>query len=104
MAALVLGLLVASAKGAYDTQSNGLTAVAAKIVLIDRSLAVGGSEAQGSRDLLRRVVQGTVDQRWPNEQPSPADSPSAQPPFAADLFEAMEKANEQVYGERVTIQ
>jgi hypothetical protein len=77
MAALVLGLLVASAKGAYDTQSNELTAMAAKIVLIDRSLAVFGSEAQGSRDLLHLVVQGTVDQRWPNEQHSPANSPTA---------------------------
>jgi fluoride ion exporter CrcB/FEX len=33
MAALVLGLLVASAKGSYDTQSNELTDVSSRILL-----------------------------------------------------------------------
>jgi hypothetical protein len=68
MAALVLGLLVASAKNAYDTQRNELTAMAAKIVLLDRALAVYGPDAQGSRDQLRRLVHGFVEQVWPNEQ------------------------------------
>ncbi len=90
MAALVLGLLVASAKGAYDMQSNELTAMAAKIVLVDRGLAVYGPEAQGSRALLRRVGEGIIEQLWPNEQHSSADSPS---PIATpvDLFETIER-------------
>jgi hypothetical protein len=39
LAALVLGLLIASAKGFYDTQSNELTQMSAKVVLLDRVLA-----------------------------------------------------------------
>jgi hypothetical protein len=37
--ALVLGLLVASAKGFYDTQTNEVTQLAANVVLLDRVLA-----------------------------------------------------------------
>ena len=39
MAALVLGLLVSSAKNFYDTQSSELTEMSAKTVLLDRVLA-----------------------------------------------------------------
>src|SRR5215471_13607259 len=53
MAALVLGLLIGSAKGSYDTQSNEVTQLAANVVL-DRALAHYGPEAKDSRDLLRR--------------------------------------------------
>ena len=56
MAALVLGLLIASAKGSFDTQNNELTEMAAKIALLDRGLAVYGPDAQNSRDLLRHLV------------------------------------------------
>jgi hypothetical protein len=41
MAALVLGLLVASTKGAYDTKKSEVTQMAAKIVFLDRALATG---------------------------------------------------------------
>ena len=55
MAALVLGLLVASTKGSYDTQKNEVTQMAAKTVFLDRVLANYGSESAESRDLLRRL-------------------------------------------------
>ena len=48
MAALVLGLLVASTKGAYDTQKNEVTQMAAKTVFLDRVLANYGSESAGA--------------------------------------------------------
>ncbi|PYK64428.1 MAG: hypothetical protein DME50_13595, partial [Verrucomicrobia bacterium] len=44
MAALVLGLLVASTKGAYDAQKGEVTQMAAKIVFLDRALANYGPE------------------------------------------------------------
>src|SRR5436305_13453208 len=53
MAALVLGLLVASTKGAYDTQKSEVRQMAAKIVFLDRVLAYYGSEAAESRFVLR---------------------------------------------------
>ena len=39
MAALVLGLLVTSAKSFFDTQSSELTQLSANVILLDRVLA-----------------------------------------------------------------
>jgi len=66
MAALVLGLLIASAKESYDAQNNELIAIASKIGLIDRGLLLYGPEAQASRDLLRSDLNSAVEQLWPN--------------------------------------
>jgi hypothetical protein len=72
MSALVLGLLVASAKGSYDTQRSELIQMSAKIVVLDRVLAHYGPEATETRDLLRRFVVGTLDRMWPEQRSSPA--------------------------------
>lgn len=61
MAALVLGLLIASAKSSFDTQSAELTEMSSKIVLLDRVLAHYGPEAQECRDVLRSGVVKTLD-------------------------------------------
>jgi hypothetical protein len=53
MSALVLGLLVASAKGSYDTQRNEVLQLSGKVVLLDRILAHYGPEAKEARDLLK---------------------------------------------------
>ena len=45
MAALVLGLLVSSAKGSYDTERSEVIQMAAKIAFLDRVLAVYGPDA-----------------------------------------------------------
>ncbi len=52
-AALVLGLLTSSAKSSFDAQSNELTEMSSKVILLDRVLAHYGPEAQGVRDELR---------------------------------------------------
>ncbi|MCU1310957.1 MAG: hypothetical protein JWO20_2082 [Candidatus Angelobacter sp.] len=64
MAALVLGLLVASAKGSYDAQSDEMMDFSSRIVLLDRVLAHYGPEAKDARDLLRDVVARMVDRMW----------------------------------------
>ena len=46
MAALVLGLLVASAKASYDAQGAALTQMSANVVLLDRILAHYGPETK----------------------------------------------------------
>lgn len=51
--ALVLGLLVASAKSFYDTQNNEMTQLAANLVILDRVLAHYGPEAADTRASLR---------------------------------------------------
>ena len=72
MAALVLGLLVASTKGAYDAQKGEVTQMAAKTVFLDRVLANYGSESAESRDLLRRSVGSAIDHMWPDRKSSNA--------------------------------
>ena len=67
MAALALGLLVASAKGYYDSQSTEVTEVSAKIVLLDRVLALYGPETKEIRDMLRGVVTRSLDETWAEE-------------------------------------
>jgi hypothetical protein len=68
MSALVLGLLVASAKGSYDTQRSELIQMSAKVVVLDRVLAHYGPEAKETRDLLRHFTVSTLDQMWPSER------------------------------------
>ncbi len=65
MAALVLGLLVASAKGAYDTQRNGLDEMAANLTLLDTVLQQYGPPAEETRANLRRIVAGAIARLWP---------------------------------------
>jgi hypothetical protein len=72
MAALVLGLLVASAKSSYDTQSGELTQLSANVIMLDRMLALYGPETGEVREQLRRMVEDSVDRIWPRDQPHPA--------------------------------
>lgn len=69
MAALVLGLLVSSAKSYYDAQSNELTEVSAKAILLDHLLAHYGPETKEVRDRLRGVFAFSIDRIWPEERP-----------------------------------
>jgi hypothetical protein len=56
MAALVLGLLIASAKLSLETQNSELTDVSSRIVLLDRVLAHFGPETKAARDQLHSSV------------------------------------------------
>lgn len=67
LAALVLGLLVASAKGTFDTASTGLRQTGARIILLDRVLAHYGPETMEARELLRRSVAAAIQQIWPED-------------------------------------
>jgi hypothetical protein len=58
--ALVLGLLIASSKGFYDTQTTVVTEVAAKVVLLDRILAHYGPETKDVRAMLRSSVANLI--------------------------------------------
>jgi hypothetical protein len=78
MTALVLGLLVASAKSYYDTQSTELTEMSAEIVLVDRVLAHYGPETQEVRNLLHGAVARTLELLWPQDsQRNPQMTPTA---------------------------
>ena len=62
--ALVLGLLIASSKGFYDTQNSEMTQLAADVVLLDRVLLHFGPETKEIRELLRSSVASMVDVTW----------------------------------------
>ena len=64
MAALLLGLLVASAKSSYDARSSELTQLAANTILLDRALAHYGPETREVRGILKVVTTRTIDQVW----------------------------------------
>src|SRR5262249_19208302 len=64
IAALVLGLLIASAKSSHDTQNAQVRQMTANIILLDSLLAEFGAEAQVARQLLRQVVVSLVDRVW----------------------------------------
>ena len=67
MSALVLSLLIASAKGSYDTQAKEIEHLATNIVRLDRTLAHYGSETDRARALLRESVVDGIERIWPSK-------------------------------------
>ena len=68
MTALLLGLLISSAKGTYDTVRSEVMQMAAKVAFLDRVLAVYGPEAAGARAQCRDIVADAVGRMWPEER------------------------------------
>jgi hypothetical protein len=62
LAALVLGLLVASAKSSFDTTNEGFRKSAARVIILDRALAQYGPETKGVRDVLKATFTARADQ------------------------------------------
>ena len=68
LAALVLGLLVGSAKSSFDATSTAITQSGAKIILLDRVLAAYGPETKDVREQLRGAVAAGIEMFWPEEK------------------------------------
>ncbi len=79
IAALVLGLLVASAKSSYDTKIDAFNKLSAEVVLLDIVLEQFGPETKEARDLLRRGAISLLERNWsPNaSELSKPDNPAA---------------------------
>jgi hypothetical protein len=60
MAALLLGLLISSAKNSFDQINNELVGSAANVLVLDRTLADYGPETREIRDLLKRYYRTRV--------------------------------------------
>lgn len=67
MTALLLGLLVSSAKGTYDTQRTEVIQMASKVAFMDRMLASYGPETATVRAEFRDGVAEIVNHMWPDE-------------------------------------
>ncbi len=72
MTALVLGLLISSAKSSFDALSSEITGASSKIILLDRTLAYYGPETKEARDLLRSAVAGMLDRMELKESANPS--------------------------------
>src|SRR5581483_12228227 len=68
MTALVLGLLIASAKSSFDAQRGGVSQLAANVVLLDRTLALYGPQTNEIRSLLWDSVDNLIRQTWPDAE------------------------------------
>lgn len=64
IAALVLGLLIAAAKGSFDTQSGQVKQITADLILIDNLLALYGPEATPIRQEIRSAIGPVIDRIW----------------------------------------
>jgi hypothetical protein len=67
MAALVLGLVVASAKSGFDALDEALKHSAAKVLMLDRALARYGPETANVRQSIRGVVVARLEMTWPED-------------------------------------
>jgi hypothetical protein len=96
MSALVLSLLIASAKSAYDTRSNQLLQVSADIILLDRVLARYGPETKDARSVLQRSVAAAVERFWPADGKRPGALEPGMSPVEAlyDKIEALSPQSE----------
>jgi hypothetical protein len=67
LAALVLGLLIASAKSSLDDKVEESRNVAAQIILLDQTMARYGPDTAEARALLKQVLVARINLIWPEE-------------------------------------
>jgi hypothetical protein len=68
LAALVLGLLIASAKSSFDQKTTQVRQMTATVILLDDLLAEYGPEAASVRNLLRQSIPPLANRIWHEEQ------------------------------------
>lgn len=67
LTALVIGLLVASARSSFETRASEITQMAGDLILLDRQLVRYGPEAEEARTFLRRYAMHVARVTWPDE-------------------------------------
>lgn len=67
LTALVIGLLVASARSSFDARATEITQMAGDIILLDRNLVHYGDEAIEARHFLHRYARHVARLTWPDE-------------------------------------
>ena len=64
LSALVIGLMIASAKNSYDTQNTNIRQLGANVVLVDQMLLKYGPETKTARALLRELISTAASRIW----------------------------------------
>lgn len=76
IAALVLGLLIASAKSSYDARNTQIKQITSNIILLDALLEQYGQDARNLRVILRGAIDPMADRVW-NEGSNDKSAPFA---------------------------
>jgi Protein of unknown function (DUF4239) len=71
LAALVLGLLIASVKNSFDTTDSQIRHFAATLILLNQTLADYGPETVQARDMLRGYTNRALADNWPEDKAAP---------------------------------
>ena len=69
MTAIVLGMLVSSAKASYDSRTNEVAEISSQVVTIDRMLSKYGTETAEVRAQFRLLVEASINRIWPTQAP-----------------------------------
>ncbi len=67
LVALIIGLLVSSAKGTFDQTNTSITQGGAKMITLDHVLVRYGPEANGARQNLKSAVEAGIERIWPED-------------------------------------
>jgi hypothetical protein len=87
LAALVLGLLIASASSSFGQKTNQVRQLTATIILLDDLLAQYGPEAASLRTRLRQSIPPLANRIWHEQESSTADPAHFEPSAQASAFE-----------------
>jgi hypothetical protein len=88
VSALVLGLLISTAKSSYDAQQAEVQQLGIHLFQLDRILMRFGPDATEARELLRRIVATDIARSWPAQSGVTATLEPIQAQKAAEeLFE-----------------
>ena len=90
MTALLLGLLVASAKGSYDAQRKEVIHLAGRLDFLDRLLGLYGPEAAEAGEVLRSLNGGLILQLWTDKEARKAQGDQVSSLFRA-LYDSISK-------------
>ena len=71
LVALVIGLMVSSAKSTYDQANGGVTQIGAKVILLNRLLERYGPETKPIRERMREGIAAECRAFMAHERPKP---------------------------------
>jgi hypothetical protein len=101
LSALVLGLVIGTAKGSFDAQNADIQAAAAKLVLLDATLREVGAGANPVRVALAATLGMRLDEMWgATSAPAGVDALARHADAAVRLREAVAGAGATTEGER----
>ncbi len=100
LAALVLGLLIATAQSSFQTQSNQIKQITANVVLLDQLLARSGPQARPMRELLRSSVDILIGRIWHEQNSTAKVAPFEASTQSDQFFDKLLETPPQTDGQR----